>query len=115
MSKYIKFDIGTVLSVVYGKLLTDVSNVYEMLNYILDENLFSHQLPRAMRFVKGFILAQHPQLKKWEKENEQITCENWKKYLKLAEKRFGKYLEIKKIPQGLWLRKNPVEEAIEIF
>jgi hypothetical protein len=32
-----------------GRLSTEIGDVYEMLNYIFDENFMTHQLPTAMR------------------------------------------------------------------
>ena len=110
-----KFDIDTILSAAYGKLLTDIGNFYKILNYMLDEDLFTHLLPRAAKFASKFILAQHPQLEDWKLENEQINTENWKEYLDLAKIKFGEYLEIQKIPNALWTHKDPIDEAIEII
>ena|SRR5690625_864606 len=32
-----------------GRLSTEIGDVYQMLNYIFDENFMTHQLPTAMR------------------------------------------------------------------
>ena len=114
MDKKMKFDIGTILSITHGRLLTDISNVYKILNYLLDDDLFTHQLPRAGRFAKNFIIAQHPELSKWDEFDKNITHENWKKYVKNAELLFGKELEIEPIPAGLWTYKSAIEEAKEM-
>lgn len=110
-----KFNIGIVLSISHSKLLTEVGNVYEILNYMLDDNLFTHQLPRAGRFCQKFVVAEHPQLEKWDDFNEQITPENYKEYLEKAKAMFGEELEISKVPGGVWTYKEPVEEAQEHF
>ena len=36
-------------SLLDGRLSTEIGDVYEMLNYIFDDNLMTHQLPTAMR------------------------------------------------------------------
>lgn len=110
-----KFNIGTVLSISHSRLLTEICNVYEILNYMLDDNLFTHQLPRAGRFCQKFVIAEHPQLEKWDSFNEQITTENWKEYLGKAKAMFGEELEISKVPGGVWTYKEPMEEAQEYF
>jgi len=110
-----KFKIGVVLSITYKKLLTgDMGDIYKMLNYLLDDNLYTHQIPRACRFVRGFVIAQHPQLEEWELYDEQINTDNWKKYLDMAEELFGKELELTPIPNSLWTYKDPIEELKEI-
>lgn len=35
-----------------GRLSTEIGDVYKMLNYIFDEDFFTHQLPTAMRKLK---------------------------------------------------------------
>jgi hypothetical protein len=36
-------------SILDGRLSTEIGDVYEMLNYIFDDNFMKHQLPSAMR------------------------------------------------------------------
>ena len=110
-----KFDIGTVLSISHSRLLTSIDDVYTILNYMLDDNLFTHQLPRAGRFCQKFVIAEHPQLEKWDDFNDQITTDNWREYLEKAKVMFGKELEISKVPNGVWTFKDPIEEAQEHF
>jgi hypothetical protein len=110
-----KFDIGTVLSISHDKLLTSIDNVYKILNYMLDDNLYTHQLPRAGRFCQKFVITEHPQLEKWDDFNEQITTENWEDFVEKAKAMFGDELEISKVPSGVWTYKEPVEEAEEIM
>lgn len=109
-----KFEIGIVLSITHSKLLTDISNVYKILNYMLDDTLFTHQIPRACKFSKSFILTQHPQLNKWDYFNDLITPETWRGHLETAKMLYGKELEIEPIPTGVWTEKEPVEELQEI-
>ncbi|MFQ5641804.1 MAG: hypothetical protein ACE5IR_27835, partial [bacterium] len=108
-----KFDIGTILSISHGRLLTEISNVYKILNYLLDDNLFTHQIPRAGRFTRNFVIAQHSQLSKWDELDKQVNRENGKNYVKKAEMLFGKELEIEPMPDGVWTYKDAIEEAQE--
>jgi hypothetical protein len=110
----VKFKIGVILSITHGRLLCEIGEVYKILNYMLDDILYTHQLPRAGRFAKSFVTAQHPQLEEWNNIAIKINRENWKDYLHKAEQLFGESLEIEKVPAGLWTHKEPVEEAEEI-
>lgn len=110
-----KFAIETILSISHSKLLTEIGNVYEILNYMLDDNLFTHQLPRASRFCEKFIRAQYPQLDDWDFFNEQVSTENYKEYIEKAKAIFGNELEIEKVPAGTWTFKDPISEAEEHF
>lgn len=46
-----KVSLKKAFSILDGRLSTDIGDVYEMLNYIFDDNLFTHQLPTAMRTI----------------------------------------------------------------
>lgn len=56
------FPLGHVLSITTGRLCCDIGGVYEILNYVTGDNLFTHVLPRACRFAGPLILDQHPEL-----------------------------------------------------
>lgn len=40
-----------------------MGSIYEILNHITGDNLFTHVLPRAARFAAPLILEDHPELK----------------------------------------------------
>ena len=58
------FDLGDILSITTGKLVSPryMEGIYDILNYMTDDNLFTHQLPRAMRECREPLLTQHPEL-----------------------------------------------------
>jgi L-fucose isomerase-like protein len=109
-----KFSIGTILTVTHSIMLTTMPELYDIFNYMLDDNLFTHQLPRASRFCEPFIDAQYPQIKREWVYSDEINENNWKEYLEKAEKMFGKELEINKVPSGVWTYKDPIEEMKEM-
>jgi len=43
------FTLKQAFSLLDGRLSTEIGDVYEMLNFIFSDNLFTHQLPSAMR------------------------------------------------------------------
>lgn len=57
------FSTAIVLSVTVDRFVCDnIGQIYEILNYITGDNLFTHALPRAGRFAKPFILEAYPEL-----------------------------------------------------
>ncbi len=108
-----KFKIGTILSITHDRLLCKIDDVYKILNFMLDDVLYTHQLPRAGRFAKKFIIAQNPQLEEWSILSGKINRENWQEYLQKAKRLFGNFLEIEKVTDGLWTYKEPIEELEE--
>jgi hypothetical protein len=47
-----KVKLKTAFSILDGRLSTEIGQVYKMLNYIFDQNFYTHQLPTAMRKLK---------------------------------------------------------------
>lgn len=58
------FCLGDVLSITTGRLLSPrhIEGVYDILNFMTDDNLFTHQLPRASKKCAPFLLKQFPEL-----------------------------------------------------
>lgn len=64
MSQTKDFDIGDVLSITTGMLLSrkHMGGIYEILNWMTGDDLMTHQLPRAMDECQEPLQAQFPQL-----------------------------------------------------
>lgn len=58
------FPLADALTVTTGKLLSHrhMDGVYEILNFMTQDNLFTHQLPRACDAMQPVLLEQHPWL-----------------------------------------------------
>jgi len=58
------FHLGDILSATTGRLVSPrhMDGVYDILNWMTGDNLFTHQLPRACDECEGPLLAQHPDL-----------------------------------------------------
>lgn len=56
------FDLGTVLTVTSGRLFTSMDNVYDILNYLSNDEIYTHQIPRVMTVAKSYVLERYPQL-----------------------------------------------------
>lgn len=58
------FHLGDILSITTGRLVSPrhIEAVYDLLNFMTGDNLFTHQLPRAMGECAEPLLRQHPDL-----------------------------------------------------
>jgi len=57
-----QFDLGAILNITTSRLFTNMDDVYEVLNYLTGDSLFTHQLPRVMETAKPYVLSLYPQL-----------------------------------------------------
>ena len=108
-----RFDLGAVLSVTGDKLLCPVADVYEILNFLTADKLFTHQLPRACDHCRPWLLQQHPALA--EIDGAKVTPENWRGHLAAARTTLGAtQLLIEPLPAGVWVHVDPIQEAKEM-
>lgn len=117
------FHIGDILSITTDRLVSPrhVDGIYDILNFLTGDNLFTHQLPRAVRECKPHLLRQHPQLKdvaiesiealpeEWTREQREAAVNAW---LSGAVKRFGETLPVEPIPADDHERKDPWDELV---
>ncbi len=116
------FSIQAALSVTTDRMFCkDVGDLYEILNYITGENLMTHQLPRAARFAKPFILAQHPALADFTPESISASIETngwdnaYGEIMRHASNAVGGMtIELEPAPEGVSAHKDPIEELIEM-
>jgi len=52
-----KFHISDILTVTTGKMVSvhNVEGLYDILNYMTEDNLYTHQLPRAMEECEPYL------------------------------------------------------------
>jgi hypothetical protein len=109
------FHLGDILTVTTGRLVSPrlMDGLYDILNYMTNDNLFTHQLPRASDECAPYLLKQHPYLAAvappdfptqdaaWEWLNEQVAI-------------FGERLPVSPIPLDAHTYKHPVQELVEM-
>lgn len=108
-----EFDLGDVLSITTDRLLSEhgIKGVYEILNFMTGESLFTHQLPRVRREAAPVILKVHPQLRTI--DDSSVTPDNWKQFLADQKAKFGERLSIPTLTADQHERIEPVSELAE--
>lgn len=108
------FDLGDVLSVTTGRLLADrgIGALYDVLGFLCDDRLWTHQLPRAFRVCQPHVLAQHPELADVDASN--VNPDTWRAWLDEQRTRFGDTRALTPLPRGAWTYRDPCEEAAEM-
>lgn len=108
------FHIGDVLSVTGDKLVSPrlIGGVYDILNFMTGDSLFTHQLPRACRECRPALLKQHPQLASV--DDSGVTGETWKAWLDEQIARFGETLPVEPLAEHEHEFIDPVSELAEM-
>jgi hypothetical protein len=124
-----EFDLSDILTVTTGKLVSTrhIDGVYDILNYMTGENLFTHQLPRASDECKPRLVRQYPHLSE-ESLKEELTIlslllkdcfdETSRKqvvndWLKELKGRFGETLPVEPLGTSVFI--NPIIELDQMI
>ena len=108
------FDLGSVLTVTTGRLFTEMDNVYDILNYLSNDNIFTHQIPRVMKTAQPYVLARYPQL---EGVGQDVVINGWedaKTFLDSQKAVLGDSFALSPMPKEMCEHIDPIEEAIEM-
>ena len=115
-----------VLSVTSGRLLTQPSRanngfdqIYEILEWMTDDQPFTHQLGRFAEECKQWIYQWHPEIIEADKliENkliEKCEAEDVKACQTAMLAKFGETITLQKVPQSYHEIKNATDELFEV-
>lgn len=129
MTESRQFHLGDALSITTDFLLSPrgMEGIYDLLNFMTGDQLFTHQLPRAQKECRPWLLRQHPQLdtsdtryavmelsvnlRSVTREDRPYLCTGW-----LAQQvlRLGEMLNVSPIPVDAHERKDPIAELKEM-
>ncbi len=108
------FDLGSVLTVATGKLFTEMANLQYILDYLSNDSIFVHQIPRVMKTAQSYVLAKYPQL---EGVGQDVVINGWedvKAFLDSQKAVLGDSFALSPMPREMYEHIDPIEEAIEI-
>ena len=122
------FHISDVLTVTTGRMLSTrgIDGVYDILNFMTHDNLFTHQLPRAMDECRPYLLRQYPALNDIDmREIDALTTQSiaattlkdlLDKWVEEQSQRLDIpiMLNVEQIPSNAHEIKGPIEEFIEM-
>ena len=109
------FPTADVMSTVTGVLMGKIEGVYEVLNWMTGESVFTHQLPRISREAVPVMLARMPDLQLAIDEAEQVNGENHADWLARWVARYGATIAVPKMNHTEHERIDPMSEAAQHF
>lgn len=99
-----------VLSVVTEILVSDMGSIYEVCNHVLDDELFTHQLPAAVGLVGPELVRQHP----WLGELEVPPTEDILRWVGELAHRYGSTLGVEQLADPQWTRHNAIQDLVSL-
>lgn len=109
-----EFPLDEVLTISTGRLVArrHMEAVYDVLNHLTGDNLFTHQLPRALDACLPLVLAQHPDLAEITGEQVPADAEHIWPWVEAMEAKYGKTRSL--TPVADWEHRDPIEEACDM-
>ena len=104
------FHLSDILSVTHDRLFSTrhMDGVYDICNFLTQDDLYTHQLPRVHDECRAHLLSLHPQLNELPLLTDSEIAsmktargEWWKPWLDAQIARFGETLEVTPIPKGI--------------
>lgn len=116
MSESKLFHLGDILSITTDKLVSPrlMGGVYDILNFMTGESLFTHQLPRASRWCAPELLKQHPQLAAVNGDACPQTPDGTQAWLAEQVATYGEQLLVHPAPHAYEAR-NPIDELTDMI
>lgn len=108
-----RFHVGDILSAMTGVLVSPrhIGGVYDILGWMVDENLMTHQLPRVSRECEGFLRELFPDLDAIDTDAIQVTneaeCLTW---LASIEPAVGTHRDVPRLPRADHTQIDPIAE-----
>lgn len=108
-----QFHLGDVLTVVTGRLLAPrgMAAVYDILCYMTQDDLYTHQLPRAREECAPDLLRQHPHLA--EVTLGEVSPDNVTQVLEGLSAEYGETLPVTPLPPHVHEYIDPASELAE--
>lgn len=110
-----EFDLGAILNITTGRLFTNMDDVYEVLNYLIGDSIYTHQIPRAASAAQAYVLSLHPELKGIGDDAVITSLEDAKAFVDEQKKVFGEKLPLSPMSKtDGYSYVDPIEEAVEM-
>lgn len=107
------FPTADVLSTITGRLMGSIGGVYEVLNWMTGESVFTHQIPRISQEAQPVLVAAHPELAAAIVEADQVTPDNYRDWLTLWLDRYGPTIDVPRFNADQHERIDPLSELAE--
>lgn len=113
MSVAKEFPTLDVLSTITGRLMAGIGGVYEVLNWMTGESVYTHQIPRIGREATPVLIAAHPLLADAVAEADQVDPSNYREWCATWLDRYGPVISVPKFNADDHESIDPLSELVE--
>jgi hypothetical protein len=115
MSK--RFHLGDILTITDGRFVAPrgMEAVYEIMNYMTGESLFTHQLVRAAPICRAALLEQFPQLADLVEPDTELNVATVPAWLDKQAAKFGAWHDVEPLQPGAYRPRDAIAELLDYF
>lgn len=115
MTAHRDFHLGDILSITTDRLVSPhgIKGVYDILNHMTGENLYTHQLVRAGGACKPVLLENFPELANVDATS--VTPENYQAWMDQQVTMFGETRSVAPLDAGVYEPRDPFAELFEMM
>jgi hypothetical protein len=112
------FHISVVLSVLTGRLLCKMDDIYDILDYMTNDELYTHQLPRVSQEIAPHIWEQTQLPKEIEQQCAELLSkqseEYYAQFINEMATQYGDYFELYPVHSEDHEQIDPVDELLQM-
>lgn len=109
------FPIDAVMSTLTGVLVSEngIGGVYEVLNWMTGESVYTHQIPRISHEARPVMIALYPDMQAAIEEAAHVNGQNWRQWLATWTDRYGAEIAVPVMNIAEHERIDPMSELAE--
>jgi hypothetical protein len=109
------FDLGAILNITTCRLLTNMDDIYEVLNYLTGDSIYTHQIPRVIKVARSYVLSLYPELNGIDNDVVINSFEDAKIFIDEQKQVFGEKLPLMPMSKADgYSYVDPIIEAFEM-
>lgn len=109
------FDLGTVLTITSGGILfTNMDNVYDILNFLSNDKIYSHQIARIIKVAQVYVLEKYPKLDGVGKDIIFNSEQDVKAFIDEQKIIYGDSFALSPMSEEMYQYIDPIEEMMDM-
>jgi hypothetical protein len=91
-----------------------IGDLYELLNWLTGDELYTHQLGRAADVCGPWLVEQHPVLECVTLPEGRPDARGWCDWLESTKAAIASELTLRPLPADRWTTRNPLDELLDM-
>ena len=109
------FDFATMISIISGRMFTSMEKLYDALNFLTQETIYTHQIPKILPPSAKHILKTYPELEDIGKDVIINSEEEAERFIKSLSQIFGNEFTLEPMSDEEYSHTDPFEDLKDLI